>query len=647
MYIDSVNKNKYFLSFAVIFGASLWLRQGFPVFGLPGAMHDDGYYQQMIANILSGNWLGEYNQFTLIKSPFYGFFAALAFLLGIPLKIAEHVLYLTASLFAAKHVGQIAGSRRLSVFAFFLLAFNPVLWTIEISRLYRDGIYLTICLVLFIQISKVSFEKFETGERIGLRYSALVAAVIGVYYTTREEGIWMVPTCFVIVLLSFTRVNAFQSKMKAKQIFFGSTLIFIFSILFISIISFTNYYNYKVFTIEEQHESSFLSAYGSLARIAANERRFVPITHEARKLAYLVSPAAKELERHLEGEMGKGWTAHGCKHLTPPICDDIGGGWFMWALRDAVARSGHYIDGKQAKNFYDRISSEIDNACNENLIKCNSKMETVLPAISIDRVPELIRNFFKVVLLEVDWSLVEVADGHQSVGGYDAIAGTKDVAGEVLDTSETIITFNGWQTSTEQIESIFLKSADGRTIVIFPDIPAPDVKHDFPKLNSARFSYIGLCVIPCQLSVKGKLVAPKTGTGIEVDGIRVQIDNYSTGSNTLSGKYRSLRVLTAKIITPLFKFILYILFLVALLAAGWHLIDDYRRKRVSQISIIQIALFVTILSRAFILAYINTTLFPAINLLYMLPVSVFVILFVAIGCYQSIYFFKPKYERLA
>jgi hypothetical protein len=646
MYKKQMINAKNVTIYAIIFGISIWLRQGFPIFGLPGAGHDDGYYQKMIINILSGEWLGAYSQLTLIKSPFYGFFGASAFLLGIPLKIAEHILYLAASLFASKYVGEITESSKLSIVTFLLLAFNPILWTMEISRLYRDGIYLSVCLILFVQICKLSFEKFEKGEGIGVRYAARVAAVIGVYYLTREEAIWMVPSCVIIIILSFARVNKMQRKMIAKKILFGSTLIGAFSFLILSIFSITNYYNYKVFTIEEQHESSFLSAYGSLARIEAQERRLVPVTKEARKIAYLVSPAAKELEQHLEGELGKSWTEHGCQQLTPPICDDIGGGWFMWALRDAVAGAGHYTDGQQAKNFYDRIASEIDKACSEKLIKCNPKIASMLQALSLDRFPELIQKFFKVVLMELDWSLVKVAESHQSIGGYDAISRTKDVAGAVLDSSEQIITLKGWEASTGKIESIFLQSPDGRSIVVVPDMPAPDIERIFPNLNSARFSYVGLCTSPCKLIVNGKLVDPKAGYGEVIDGVNIHFDNFSTGSNNLNAKYRALKVSTAKTLMLLLKSILCIFFFIAFLGATWHLILDIRSRIASQISIVQVSILVAILSRAFILAYIDTTFFPAINVLYMLPVSVFVILFVAIGCYQLTYLLKSKYERL-
>ncbi|MBI2213836.1 MAG: hypothetical protein HYU52_09325, partial [Acidobacteria bacterium] len=58
---------------------------------------------------------------------------------------------------------------------------------------------------------------------------------------------------------------------------------------------------------------------------------------------------------------------------------EIAGGWFMWALRDAVAGAGFYSDGRKASAFYDRLAAEVLEACRAGRLDCS---EPVLPFVT-------------------------------------------------------------------------------------------------------------------------------------------------------------------------------------------------------------------------------------------------------------------------
>src|SRR5438046_2830897 len=81
-----------------IFFASLWLRQAVPVQAMPSAAHDDGLFVGLAGNLLAGDWLGPYSHLTLIKGMFYSLFIAASHVLGLPVKIVEHLAYLGAAL---------------------------------------------------------------------------------------------------------------------------------------------------------------------------------------------------------------------------------------------------------------------------------------------------------------------------------------------------------------------------------------------------------------------------------------------------------------------------------------------------------------------------------------------------------------------
>ena len=58
----------------------------------PGAGHDDGYFIRMASNIASGQWLGAFDHFTLMKGPGYPVFVAITSLYGLPIT-AAHALF--------------------------------------------------------------------------------------------------------------------------------------------------------------------------------------------------------------------------------------------------------------------------------------------------------------------------------------------------------------------------------------------------------------------------------------------------------------------------------------------------------------------------------------------------------------------------
>ena len=66
-------------------------------FAIGPAFHDDRLFVELAEHLVNGRWLGPYNQFTLAKGPMLSFFIAAAFKLGVPLLLAQQLLYAAAS----------------------------------------------------------------------------------------------------------------------------------------------------------------------------------------------------------------------------------------------------------------------------------------------------------------------------------------------------------------------------------------------------------------------------------------------------------------------------------------------------------------------------------------------------------------------
>src|SRR5438270_5526742 len=79
----------------ILVALKIWLVAAQPVVAHANASFDDRLFLALAEQIIHGHWLGPYSQFTLMKGPMYPLFIAGAYLLHVPLPLAQHFLYLT------------------------------------------------------------------------------------------------------------------------------------------------------------------------------------------------------------------------------------------------------------------------------------------------------------------------------------------------------------------------------------------------------------------------------------------------------------------------------------------------------------------------------------------------------------------------
>jgi hypothetical protein len=88
---------------------------------------------------------------------------------------------------------------------------------------------------------------------------------------------------------------------------------------------------------------------------------------------YDVSPAFAELRPYLEGNIGRIWTETSVSRLPELVGqEDIGGGWYLWALRDAIVEAGHYRTAPEALRYFAQVGAEVNNACDAGRLDCYS-----------------------------------------------------------------------------------------------------------------------------------------------------------------------------------------------------------------------------------------------------------------------------------
>lgn len=376
---------------AGIFCASLWLRAQYPAIGL-WAVFDDQLFVRLAASMGMGDWLGPYDALTHAKGMFYSLFILANHLTGLPLKLTEHALYLLVALLAARAVAQLVGARRLALPLFAVLAFCPYAWTQPAARIVREGLYMSLSLLVFIL-----WARWFAGPRPGMRLGVAVGVASAAYWLTREEGVWLLPALAVLALpwLIGAYRNLPVGSLARRARATGRALVarlglplVVFAVL-LGLCATLNYAYYGVFRLNDLRDGTpFARAYGALARVKHDTwRRYVVFPVEARHKVYAVSPAARELSPFFEGQDGRFWVVvsraypapWGCADDLPRCNDEILSAWFVWALREAVGRAGYYRDALGTDRYYRRLAKEINLACDQGKLDCHPKREGLAP----------------------------------------------------------------------------------------------------------------------------------------------------------------------------------------------------------------------------------------------------------------------------
>jgi hypothetical protein len=505
----------YYVVLLLTAAVSLWLRKGILVHVPHGTILDDQLFLRMTHHLRAGDWLGPYDQLTLAKGMVYSLFIRGVSFAAVPLKIAEQAAYLAASVLTAELVRHRASSNYLAVALFGLLAFNPVLWNVELARVIREGLYISLSLAVVALSVLIAFPT-QDGDHYGRRIfqGFSLGLVGGAFWLTREEGIWILPALMVVVAVALIaivrpnwtpqseRVVFSRSSNRLKAIALPLAVAVTVFLAIDGLVAEMNYSHYGVFETNEFRAKSFLHAYGALTRIQHDVwRRYIPFPRDARLRAYSVSPAARELAPFLEGFLGESWRREGCKRVDIAPCSEVPSGWFVWELRAAVALAGHYGSAVDTMRFYDRLASEIDAGCASGSIDCLPPRATMSPPFRWEYLAEAVRSgkaITKVALRMGDGQVGVVP----SLGSPQEVRDVANVVGgDVYPSSALVI--HGWAASISMPPTIRLDAhGPPPSFASIGYLPAEDVLAAYPGFKGMRFQLETDCPVDtCDLVV--------------------------------------------------------------------------------------------------------------------------------------------------
>lgn len=359
----------------------LWLILGQTVYAIGGAIHDDKLFVLLAEHLLHGRWLGPYDQFTLAKGPAYSFFIAGNFWLGLPILFTHQLLYVGAcvALTGALLPWLRTAGWRFAFYATLLL--NPMSYDASnLTRLLRQNIYTPLGMLTIAGLIMLWSRRRERWPR--QIFPALLAGfAFGVFWLTREESVWLLPA---IGLLWFGLLLSLRKEWRERWrvLTFALGCFATACALPVLALSYANYRHYGWFGTVEFRAPEFKNAYGALTRIAVGpELPHVLVTRQMREAAYEVSPTFALLQPHFEGSVAQQWVD---PTLYPVEEQQIRGGWFMWALRDAHAAAGFAPDAATALRNYQIIADEINAACDAGLLPARPPRSGFFPHLTRD-----------------------------------------------------------------------------------------------------------------------------------------------------------------------------------------------------------------------------------------------------------------------
>jgi hypothetical protein len=621
----------------------------------PDAMHDDALFISLGQHLAHGKWLGPYNAVTLIKGPGYPAFLAAAQWLGTSVSLA-HALFHCFSVTAFVLVlHRFMRSFLLSGLLFTLLLWHPVSLSVVLQRPIRDEIYYGQMLLILASLVALLF--FPSNASRKILCSVTCGLLLGWFWLTREEGIWILPGIAVFVAVALW---AALRRHRLRALLAPLTIVAcIFAVTQIGYRA-ANWWAYGKFIGIEVKDKNFENALGAISSVrSGGTKPFISVTKAARERIYAVSPTFASLRDYFDGGQDL-WSARLTCELLPDSCGEIAAGWFMWSLRETAAQKGHFSSATAAASFFKQIADEISAACARGQLECSPQLIPEMPQTSLSQIAERLPSRYVTAvkfLLLIDPPL-QVNPSH----------GTEAQLAPVL----RFLNFPLFNPSPDVVSKFKLsawyyrkghdwivanvRNPDGTPAQTKMDrSSSPDLQSAFkdPDASEQRFILDTTCVDKCVLEIEtpegqkvektlGEIRAGKAAD-IAVGGGTVHIDSTDTSVGAFAPSRidefcNTLRI----IILSHYSWLSIPTIIAGLLSFFIATLLYWRIVMLNICYVVALASWVLVFSRASLLILIDATSFPALNLTYLTPAHFLLMSGAVLSCAALLNLARPR-----
>ena len=624
------------LRYAYVFGLTLvyfFVAVHTPMSLYPGLRVDDGLYASLGQYLAEGHWLGPFNEFTLAKGPGYPIFLAISNWLGLSASVAYPLLHCGAVIFFVVVAHRFIKSLLISGLFFAFLLWHPI--SLTLFRVVREQIYsaqtlLVLALMVYLCL-------WAQRPSLRLACAALGGLVLGWFWLTREEGIWILPGLAILVVGAGLVANR-EHRLRGLI----GTLLIVIATFVGTLVGFRtmNSLTYGMFVGVDIKETNFQRAFGAINSVRGeNPKQYVSVTQATRERIYSVSPTFATLKPYLEGDAAWGWRKMTCE-TYPDACGEIAAGWFMWALRGAAAKLGQYKSPKQASLFFGRIADEISAACAGGALKCSWQPVSELPPVTwrqlVTYVPPGLLDALKMLVwikppLQIfpSWGNEELLSGTLKFLHHPPYARSAEMPNET-----TFYVLQGWfYKSGGDWFSASVEDASGVPVDFrFSRRGSPDIAKakDDPAAHSQRFTIETKCNEKCSLhvyssdNIEAKLIlggTRKVPFGMELGRGALVFDHIEALQNP-NALVPFNETLSRRIRETVFTYYDSVFFPFLMLGAATFLICTvlfWRAVLWNPCYVLALACWTLVLVRALLLVLIDITSFHALQTLYMSP----------------------------
>lgn len=593
---------------------------------------------RLAAQILSGQWLGRFDQYTLAKGPGYPLFIAISAASGLPLSLNQALFSILSIIVSTWTVHRITGSYVAAITSFLILIFLPASFDPTWQRVVRDQIYWGQAL-LFFSIFAVAIlaPPIRSSHRLGI--AAVAGVILSWTWLTREEGVWLIPG--IAVILAGRTIQCRLERWPLRQGLATTVVVGAgFAALHLTFLT-ANYFVYGSFASIDIKEKNFTAALAALQSIENGGRiAYVPVSDQALRAAAEASPAFRPLATALrEGGPLTGYRAPGCP-LYPQSCGQFAGGWFIWAFRDAAALNGFYASPTVASDEFGKISSELEQACNSKQLQCRRSIVDLVPAMSFEqwrslpaRLIQALRTMSLVIVPYVElaqpYKDPDVATLNQF---WQILNYPKIVPPEAVDAITS-----GWfhNKSISEWPTIIrvLRNDNSDATFFVRRIASPDLVNAFsdPNAQLNRFNIVHGCPFDCKIVAEFsdgtniEISPPAGAPGHRIQGLRTLNVDFSVARSHSSAAGPDKRVETARRISNT-AFSIYNVLFPAFLGIGLlcyiaTLVSAAMRRHLTSAAILASAAWALVIGRICLIALVDASSFPSINMEYLIPAT--------------------------
>lgn len=637
---------------------------GNPITALPSAGHDDALFFRGFESLISGDWLGRYDNRTLAKGPMLSIISALGAVFGVPAKIAEAVIYLLAA-YAIFIITIRSGLHYAAAVALFLfILFNPYLFTSG-NRYLRDFLYASfgiLAVALAMGTIKASTNRAGTWSAAGL------GGVSGCAFLTREEDVWLIVTLTALLstaaLTSIARIGLLRVLEKWRTFIYRGAIACVAMAAPVSLVLLANHFAYGYAIVSEFRSPQFLAAMGALARVGElHPSGYVPVPQRSLDEVFRVAPVTVGIKEHWR-RLSPGWSNHGA-NLIPTYPNEVAGGWFVWAFRDAVAAAGHHSSASAAREFYAQLATEVNAACNAGTLSCRAERASLAPELTIDRLPKLVAATWDALhyigSMEPGWVTPARSEGDPA----DLIRWNQFIGPVVVDKSNEymiggwIVSMNGEQPFIAAVPDSPIRIIDLTTRV------GTDLVEYFNALGkngvgAVRFSMLVKCLTDgCAVSVMTEKGERQV---IQIDQLVKRGDNQIVLSPPFAGRFDVLenniksnlsarpledqRLAISNYAVKLARIIIPILLFTASVGILMYLLRWRHHQRSDWLFVLAVASGTAVIVRCIIIAFIDITSWRAINILYLGPAFGFCIIYSVVGTFILFNILKHELDHI-